>query len=177
MQKAQKKQQKVAAPKKTTKVAAKKVAKKPVKVQQKRSMATAAIAKPAFVAPAPLVAPKLNLQFSKLSFAQPLRVQRRFMTNPANYLQDPKAVEQRIFDVLGRFDKVPKDKLTSTAMFQKDLGLDSLDRVEVVLAIEEEFNTEFTDEQSDKFMGVSDVVDYVARMPDVHQRTYKADDL
>jgi len=78
---------------------------------------------------------------------------------------------------LERFDKIDKSKIQSGAHFQNDLGLDSLDRVEVVLAIEEEFNCEFTDEQSDKFMGVADVVDFVARKPDIHQRTYKPDDI
>lgn len=121
------------------------------------------------VAPKFTIAPQLSL-FKRQS--------RFFSANPQdNFLQDAKAVESRVFDVLGRFDKVNKEKLNSTSLFQADLGLDSLDRVEVVLAIEEEFNTEFTDEQSDKFQGVADVVEFIAKKPDVHQRTYKPDDI
>jgi len=125
--------------------------------------------------PVKAVAPITQL-FAKKTI---LKTQTRFYTpeQAANFLQDAKAVESRVFSVLERFEKIPKDKLTSNAHLQNDLGLDSLDRVEVVLAIEEEFNTEFTDEQSDKFMGVADVVQFVARQPDVHQRTYKPDDI
>src|SRR5699024_5290153 len=107
---------------------------------------------PSLPAFSPVAVPQFKFNLTKMTSVPQLRLQsKRFFTpNPAAYLQDPKAVEQRVFDVLGRFDKVEKEKLNSNAMFQKDLGLDSLDRVEVVLAIEEEFNTEFTDEQSDK---------------------------
>jgi NADH dehydrogenase (ubiquinone) 1 alpha/beta subcomplex 1 len=101
----------------------------------------------------------------------------RFSTSNPNYQQDGKEVEDRVFTVLRSFDKVNKDKLSSNAHLQNDLGLDSLDRVEVVLAVEEEFNMEFSDEQSDKFASVNEIVDFIARQPNVHLRNYKPDDI
>lgn len=49
-------------------------------------------------------------------------------------------IQQRITDVIKSFEKVDPSKITPTASFTGDLGLDSLDSVEVVMAIEEEFN-------------------------------------
>jgi NADH dehydrogenase (ubiquinone) 1 alpha/beta subcomplex 1 len=98
-------------------------------------------------------------------------------TGNQNYQQDPKLIESRVFTVLQGFDKVNKDNIKTQAHFAKDLGLDSLDRVEVMLAIEEEFNTEFTDEQSDKFSTIFEVVDFIAKKPDIHLRTFKPDDI
>ncbi|KAB5533463.1 hypothetical protein GE09DRAFT_361729 [Coniochaeta sp. 2T2.1] len=59
-------------------------------------------------------------------------------------------VEDRIKALLQGFDKVQDpSKITSTAHFANDLGLDSLDTVEVVMAIEEEFSIEIPDKDAD----------------------------
>ncbi|KAI5283504.1 hypothetical protein KEM54_002082 [Ascosphaera aggregata] len=59
-------------------------------------------------------------------------------------------VQGRIFDVLKNFDKVvDASKISETSHFTKDLGLDSLDTVEVVMAIEEEFSIEIPDKDAD----------------------------
>ncbi|KAJ2116236.1 hypothetical protein GGF48_004849, partial [Coemansia sp. RSA 921] len=59
-------------------------------------------------------------------------------------------IQARIFQLLQDFDKVNQEKLSPTADFSKELGLDSLDTVEVVMAIEEEFSVEIPDDEADK---------------------------
>lgn len=72
-------------------------------------------------------------------------------------------VEERVFNVLKAFDKVvttnPSFKSTST--FSGDLGLDSLDVVEVIMAVEEEFGIEIPDEAADNFKSPQEVVEFV----------------
>ena len=60
------------------------------------------------------------------------------------------------------FDTV---QVTPSSHFQKDLGLDSLDTVEVVMAFEEEFAIEIPDSEADKILSTSDAINYVAAHP------------
>ena len=53
--------------------------------------------------------------------------------------------------------------MTEKADFQKDLGLDSLDRVELVMALEQEFAVEIPEEKADKLACCSDVVDFLVK--------------
>jgi NADH dehydrogenase (ubiquinone) 1 alpha/beta subcomplex 1 len=78
---------------------------------------------------------------------------------------DTKVTTDRVFEVLGRFEKIDKSKLTPTASFSNDLGLDSLDSVEVVLALEDEFGIEINDEQSDAIRSVEDAVKFISGNP------------
>ncbi len=55
--------------------------------------------------------------------------------------------------------------MTPTAHFQKDLGLDSLDTVEVVMAFEEEFAIEIPDSEADKLMSAADAITYISAHP------------
>lgn len=60
----------------------------------------------------------------------------------------------------------PQNKqVTATASFEKDLGLDSLDVVELVMAFEEEFAVEIPDADADKIATVQDAVDYLSQHP------------
>ncbi|KIK71091.1 hypothetical protein GYMLUDRAFT_33217 [Collybiopsis luxurians FD-317 M1] len=77
-------------------------------------------------------------------------------------------IELRVLDVLKGFEKVDQAKLTSTASFEKDLGLDSLDAVEVVMAVEEEFAIEIPDAEADEIQTVQQAIDYVAKTPEAH---------
>ena len=59
-------------------------------------------------------------------------------------------VEERVLETMKTFEKVDVSKLSSDSHFKNDLGLDSLDAVEVVMAIEEEFMVEIPDGDAEK---------------------------
>ncbi|GAA5971582.1 hypothetical protein JCM8115_001020 [Rhodotorula mucilaginosa] len=77
-------------------------------------------------------------------------------------------IKARIEDVLKSFEKVDSTKVTPTASFTSDLGLDSLDAVEVVMAIEEEFAIEIPDEDADRITTVGEAIDYISKSPEAH---------
>ena len=56
---------------------------------------------------------------------------------------------------------VNEDEVTPTASFVDDLGADSLDQVELIMAFEEEFDIEIPDEDAEKITTVQDAVDYI----------------
>ena len=56
---------------------------------------------------------------------------------------------------------VDEDQVTADASFVDDLGADSLDTVELIMAFEEEFNVEIPDEAAEKIKTVQDVVNYI----------------
>lgn len=56
-------------------------------------------------------------------------------------------------------------QVSETASFKQDLGLDSLDEVEIVMAIEEEFALEIPDAEADKIKSTRDVIEFVASHP------------
>jgi NADH dehydrogenase (ubiquinone) 1 alpha/beta subcomplex 1 len=74
-------------------------------------------------------------------------------------------VVDRVLDVLKSHPKVDPSKITPEAHFEKDLGLDSLDTVEVVMAIEEEFKLEIPDLEADKIDSLPLAIEYVANHP------------
>lgn len=69
-----------------------------------------------------------------------------------------KKVKDIIADVLG----VREDEVVSEAKFEDDLGADSLDIVEMIMAIEEEFDIEVPEDDAAKMTTVGDVMEYVA---------------
>ncbi|KAK2744399.1 hypothetical protein FQN57_004296 [Myotisia sp. PD_48] len=91
----------------------------------------------------------------------------RYYSAPAGLAQPE--VEGRIVDLLKNFDKVSDaSKITSTSHFTNDLGLDSLDTVEVVMAIEEEFSIEIPDKEADAIHSIDQAVTYILSQPDAH---------
>lgn len=78
---------------------------------------------------------------------------------------DPKIVTERVMSVVKNFEKVQAAKVTPQARFKEDLDLDSLDAVEVVMAVEEEFGIEIPDSEADKIYSVADAVNYVSGHP------------
>lgn len=59
----------------------------------------------------------------------------------------------------------PALQVTDSANFQSDLGLDSLDTVELVMALEEEFAIEIPDAEADKILSVPEAIAYIAANP------------
>jgi len=71
-----------------------------------------------------------------------------------------------VHEVLKTFEKVSPEKIKSSASFAEDLGLDSLDAVEVVMAVEEEFSIEIPDAEADAIQTVQQAIDYIAKTPE-----------
>ena len=72
-----------------------------------------------------------------------------------------KPIDQRVKDIIVEQLGVKPDQVTPEAKFIEDLGADSLDTVELVMALEEEFGIEVPDEQAEKLQSVGDVIKYV----------------
>jgi len=72
-----------------------------------------------------------------------------------------KTTEQRVKEIIVEQLGVNADQVTQEAKFIEDLGADSLDIVELVMALEEEFGKEIPDEQAEKLLTVGDVVKYI----------------
>lgn len=71
------------------------------------------------------------------------------------------AVEEKVKAIISEQLGVGPDEITPEASFIEDLGADSLDIVELVMALEEEYDLEITDEQAEKIRTVQDVVKYI----------------
>jgi acyl carrier protein len=70
-------------------------------------------------------------------------------------------VAERIKQIVAEQLGVEEDQVTTTASFMDDLGADSLDTVELVMALEEEFDIEISDEDAEKIQTVQNAIDYV----------------
>ena len=71
--------------------------------------------------------------------------------------------EERVKEIIAKELEVPQEQLTASASFIEDLGADSLDTVELVMALEEEFGIDIPDEDADKIKTVGDVMDYLKK--------------
>jgi len=88
-----------------------------------------------------------------------------FSRNFASAGLDPSDAEKRVLKVLSCFSKIDQNKLTKDAHFIKDLGLNSLDAVEIVMVLEEEFNVEIPDEHAEKILSAKDAINYLSSHP------------
>lgn len=70
-------------------------------------------------------------------------------------------IEERVKKIVAEQLGVKVEEVTNSASFVDDLGADSLDTVELVMALEEEFETEIPDEQAEKITTVQEAIDYV----------------
>ncbi|HEX8948343.1 MAG TPA: acyl carrier protein [Dissulfurispiraceae bacterium] len=72
-------------------------------------------------------------------------------------------VEEKVKEIISKQLGVDQSEVTPDASFVEDLGADSLDTVELVMAFEEAFNIEIPDEDAEKIAKVKDAVDYIAK--------------
>ncbi|KAL2478052.1 Acyl carrier protein 1 [Forsythia ovata] len=89
----------------------------------------------------------------------------RSMSSHGDDHLDKQEVISRVLDVVKSFPKVDPSKVTPDVHFQKDLGLDSLDNVEIVMAIEEEFKLEIPDKEADKINSCHLAIEYIHNHP------------
>tara|TARA_B100000470_G_C19556228_1_gene287085 strand:+ start:160 stop:393 length:234 start_codon:yes stop_codon:yes gene_type:complete len=71
------------------------------------------------------------------------------------------SVEEKVKEIIVDQLGVDTNQVTATASFIDDLGADSLDTVELVMALEEEFDVEISDEDAEKIAKVQDAIDYI----------------
>ena len=71
--------------------------------------------------------------------------------------------EQRVKEIITEQLGVSADQVTPDASFIDDLGADSLDQVELVMALEEEFEVEIPDEDAEKMTTVRDAIEYLRK--------------
>ena len=70
-------------------------------------------------------------------------------------------IEERVKKVIVEQLGVTEEEVVPTASFIEDLGADSLDTVELVMALEEEFDTQIPDEDAEKITTVQSAIDYI----------------
>ncbi|TNC92242.1 acyl carrier protein [Thalassolituus sp.] len=70
-------------------------------------------------------------------------------------------IEERVKKIVCEQLGVKEEDVKSSSSFVEDLGADSLDTVELVMALEEEFETEIPDEQAEKLTTVQEAIDYI----------------
>lgn len=71
------------------------------------------------------------------------------------------SIEERVKKIVVEQLGAKEEDVTNNASFVEDLGADSLDTVELVMALEEEFETEIPDEQAEKITTVQQAIDYI----------------
>ena len=74
------------------------------------------------------------------------------------------SIEEKVRSIIVDQLGVESDKVTADAKFIEDLGADSLDTVELVMAFEENFDIEVPDEEAEKLQSVADVVAYIEKV-------------
>uniref|UniRef100_UPI0040563EBA acyl carrier protein n=1 Tax=Candidatus Electronema sp. TaxID=2698783 RepID=UPI0040563EBA len=74
------------------------------------------------------------------------------------------AVADKMIDIIVEQLSVDKEKVVSAASFVDDLGADSLDQVELIMAMEEAFDIEIPDEDAEKIRTVQNAIDYVEKL-------------
>lgn len=82
-------------------------------------------------------------------------------------------VQKRVMDVLSKYDKIDSSKLTLTSHLVNDLGLDSLDHVEIMMELEDEFGLEIPDQEAEKLMRPVEVASYVFKKEEARSIKYE----
>jgi acyl carrier protein len=74
------------------------------------------------------------------------------------------AIDQEMIDIIVEQLSVERDKVVANASFVDDLGADSLDLVELIMAMEEKFDVEIPDEEAEKINTVQNAIDYINKL-------------
>ncbi|MBQ3933936.1 MAG: acyl carrier protein [Elusimicrobiaceae bacterium] len=74
---------------------------------------------------------------------------------------DAKSVEERVKNIIVEQLRVEPEQVKPEAQFVNDLGADSLDTVELIMALEEEFGVEIPDEQAEKIKTVGEAIEHI----------------
>ena len=72
-------------------------------------------------------------------------------------------IQSRVIKIVSEQLSIEEEKVSVDSRFVEDLGADSLDTVELVMAFEEEFNCEIPDEEVDQIVSVKDAVAYISK--------------
>ena len=89
------------------------------------------------------------------------RIPRSYRTDQINEEKQMSTAEERVRKIVIEQLGVTEEQATNAASFVDDLGADSLDTVELVMALEEEFECEITDEDAEKITTIQLAIDYV----------------
>ena len=73
------------------------------------------------------------------------------------------AVQERVIDIVAEQLGVDKEKVTPDTSFVNDLGADSLDTVELVMELEEEFDINIPDEEAEKIQTVGQAIEFIEK--------------
>jgi len=73
-------------------------------------------------------------------------------------------IRKRVLSVVSNFPKVKAEAVNENSQFENDLGLDSLDSVEMVIALEDEFQIAIPDDDADKIRSCQEAIDYIDNM-------------
>ncbi len=82
-------------------------------------------------------------------------------SNQTNLSMSSLSIEEKVKNIIVEQLGVTPEQVTPQASFIEDLGADSLDTVELVMAFEEEFSVEVPDEDAEKLLSVGDVIKYI----------------
>ncbi|KAL2549263.1 Acyl carrier protein 2 [Forsythia ovata] len=92
-------------------------------------------------------------------------IRRHFSEEVKGSFLDKFEVTDRVTNVVKNFQKLDPSKVTPDAHFQNDLGLESLDTLEIVMALEEEFGFEIPDNEAEKINCINLAVKFIASHP------------
>ncbi|XP_046965529.1 acyl carrier protein, mitochondrial isoform X2 [Vanessa cardui] len=93
---------------------------------------------------------------------------RQFATGPVRKITQEEIAE-RVMKVCKAYDKLVSTQLSLDSHFINDLGLDSLDHVEIIMAMEDEFGFEIPDSDAERLLKPKDIVQYVADKEDIYE--------
>lgn len=115
---------------------------------------------------------RVEVHASALNHQSPLRTppnsflrRCRFSEEIRRTFLDKSEVTDRVISCVKKFDNVDPSKVTPTAHFYDDLGLDSLDAIEICMDLDTEFGFEIPENEVDKIVSVNQAVDFIASHP------------